>query len=112
MGHRDDLLVGDLVEVLLHVQRNRRFIRVGHLDFHTAPELGLVGELTDSLLCERLCALYGSRANYDALMIQTEKLTPSAALSVRVFSLGQRSRHCSSVVLFLLYPLVSYQFFH
>ena len=49
MGHRDDLLVGDLVEVLLHVQRNRRFIRVGHLDFHTAPELGLVGELTDSL---------------------------------------------------------------
>ena len=28
-GHRDDLLVGDLVQVLLHVQRNRRFIRDG-----------------------------------------------------------------------------------
>ena len=28
-----------LVEVLLYVHRNRRFIRDVHLDFHTAPEL-------------------------------------------------------------------------
>ena len=50
-----------LVEVLLYVHRNRRFIRDGtqdvHFDFHTVPELCSAGRM----LVEMLLYVHGNR---------------------------------------------------